>query len=167
MTFGDPEGENQQHKKHGLFSQILIWIPCFLKIIKGWPSVIPKEKTSNTKNTDFVREFLFVTSRIQASLIRGVPNKKPRFTRGFFVAERGGFEPPVRRAYNGFRDRPVRPLRHLSRYGSTKIHKMRNRQLTMFSNCNIFCHRKTAWNHIFDTFRYSYQFLIHATPKLS
>ena len=83
----------------------------------------PEGETSNTKNTDFVREFLFVTSRIQASLIRSVPNKKPRFTRGFFVAERGGFEPPVRRAYNGFRDRPVRPLRHLSREGFTKIYK--------------------------------------------
>jgi acetyltransferase-like isoleucine patch superfamily enzyme len=30
------------------------------------------------------------------------------------VAERGGFEPPVDNAHNGFRDRPVRPLRHLS-----------------------------------------------------
>ena len=29
-------------------------------------------------------------------------------------AEREGFEPTVRRAYNGFRDRPDRPLRHLS-----------------------------------------------------
>ena len=28
--------------------------------------------------------------------------------------ERGGFEPPVRQAYNGFRDRPDKPLRHLS-----------------------------------------------------
>ena len=30
------------------------------------------------------------------------------------VAEREGFEPSVRKAHNGFRDRPVRPLRHLS-----------------------------------------------------
>jgi hypothetical protein len=31
------------------------------------------------------------------------------------VAERGGFEPPVRRkANNGFRDRRIRPLCHLS-----------------------------------------------------
>ena len=29
-------------------------------------------------------------------------------------AEREGFEPTVRKAYNGFRDRPDRPLRHLS-----------------------------------------------------
>ena len=29
-------------------------------------------------------------------------------------AEREGFEPTVRIAYNGFRDRPDRPLRHLS-----------------------------------------------------
>jgi uncharacterized protein (DUF1684 family) len=39
------------------------------------------------------------------------------------VAERGGFEPPVRSAYNGFRDRPVRPLRHLSWYVA-KIEKI-------------------------------------------
>ena len=30
------------------------------------------------------------------------------------MAERQGFEPWVRKAHNGFRDRPVRPLRHLS-----------------------------------------------------
>ncbi len=30
------------------------------------------------------------------------------------VAEREGFEPSVRKAHNGFRDRPVQPLRHLS-----------------------------------------------------
>ena len=30
------------------------------------------------------------------------------------MAEREGFEPSVRKAHNGFRDRPVRPLRHLS-----------------------------------------------------
>ena len=30
------------------------------------------------------------------------------------LAERQGFEPWVGGAYNGFRDRPVRPLRHLS-----------------------------------------------------
>ena len=29
-------------------------------------------------------------------------------------AEREGFEPPVRKTHNGFRDRPDRPLRHLS-----------------------------------------------------
>ena len=29
-------------------------------------------------------------------------------------AERGGFEPPVPKGYNGFRDRHVKPLRHLS-----------------------------------------------------
>ncbi len=32
----------------------------------------------------------------------------------FHFAEREGFEPTVRKAYNGFRDRPDRPLRHLS-----------------------------------------------------
>ena len=31
------------------------------------------------------------------------------------LAEREGFEPSVRKAYNGFRDRPVQPLRHLSK----------------------------------------------------
>jgi hypothetical protein len=32
-----------------------------------------------------------------------------------YVAEREGFEPSVpRKRDNGFRDRPVRPLRHLS-----------------------------------------------------
>ncbi len=30
------------------------------------------------------------------------------------MAEREGFEPSVRKAHNGFRDRPVQPLRHLS-----------------------------------------------------
>ena len=30
------------------------------------------------------------------------------------VAERVGFEPTVPIGHNGFRDRPVRPLRHLS-----------------------------------------------------
>ena len=30
------------------------------------------------------------------------------------VAERQGFEPWVLKEHNGFRDRPVRPLRHLS-----------------------------------------------------
>ena len=30
------------------------------------------------------------------------------------TAERQGFEPWVPVGYNGFRDRPVRPLRHLS-----------------------------------------------------
>ena len=29
-------------------------------------------------------------------------------------AEREGFEPPVPKGNNGFRDRPVKPLRHLS-----------------------------------------------------
>ena len=33
------------------------------------------------------------------------------------MAERQGFEPWVRKAHNGFRDRPVRPLRHLSAGG--------------------------------------------------
>ena len=32
----------------------------------------------------------------------------------FIPAEREGFEPSVPDGYNGFRDRPVRPLRHLS-----------------------------------------------------
>ena len=31
-----------------------------------------------------------------------------------FFAERKGFEPLERKAFNGFRDRPDRPLRHLS-----------------------------------------------------
>ena len=30
------------------------------------------------------------------------------------LAERGGFEPPERNALNGFRDRPIQPLWHLS-----------------------------------------------------
>ncbi len=30
------------------------------------------------------------------------------------MAEREGFEPSVRITYNGFRDRPIRPLWHLS-----------------------------------------------------
>lgn len=34
----------------------------------------------------------------------------PRFP----VAERGGFEPPEPRGFNGFRDRPIQPLSHLS-----------------------------------------------------
>ena len=44
------------------------------------------------------------------------------------AAEREGFEPPVRKAYNGFRDRPDRPLRHLSfqkglsAFASAKLH---------------------------------------------
>ena len=33
------------------------------------------------------------------------------------MAEGVGFEPTVRNAYNGFRDRPVRPLRHPLRTG--------------------------------------------------
>ena len=32
----------------------------------------------------------------------------------FVLAERVGFEPTVPRGYTGFRDRPVRPLQHLS-----------------------------------------------------
>ena len=35
-----------------------------------------------------------------------------------FSAEREGFEPTVRKAYNGFRDRPDRPLRHLSSHAN-------------------------------------------------
>ncbi len=37
-----------------------------------------------------------------------------RCTPWLSFAEREGFEPTVRKAYNGFRDRPDRPLRHLS-----------------------------------------------------
>lgn len=32
----------------------------------------------------------------------------------FHIAERGGFEPPEPRGFNGFRDRPIQPLSHLS-----------------------------------------------------
>ena len=37
---------------------------------------------------------------------------KPKLAISF--AERKGFEPLERKAFNGFRDRPDRPLRHLS-----------------------------------------------------
>src|SRR5206468_11980353 len=38
------------------------------------------------------------------------------------LAERGGFEPPSpRKEANGFRDRPVQPLRHLSGAGFTGL----------------------------------------------
>ena len=39
----------------------------------------------------------------------------------FHFAEREGFEPTVRKAYNGFRDRPDRPLRHLSSHALGKL----------------------------------------------
>ena len=39
----------------------------------------------------------------------------------FHFAEREGFEPTVRKAYNGFRDRPDRPLRHLSSQANGKF----------------------------------------------
>lgn len=35
-------------------------------------------------------------------------------TLGLYFAERQGFEPWVPKRHNGFRDRPDRPLRHLS-----------------------------------------------------
>ena len=38
----------------------------------------------------------------------------PFLTALSIVAERKGFEPLERKAFNGFRDRPDRPLRHLS-----------------------------------------------------
>ena len=40
--------------------------------------------------------------------------KKGKRKLAFFFAERKGFEPLERKAFNGFRDRPDRPLRHLS-----------------------------------------------------
>ena len=40
----------------------------------------------------------------------------------FYLAERGGFEPPVHcKADNGFRDRRIRPLCHLSRSMKKKV----------------------------------------------
>ena len=43
--------------------------------------------------------------------------KKPASAGLCLVAERKGFEPLERKAFNGFRDRPDRPLRHLSETG--------------------------------------------------
>ena len=48
------------------------------------------------------------------------------------LAERVGFEPTVRMTYNGFRDRPDRPLRHLSSSRGGRLigggHRDRNRR---------------------------------------
>src|SRR5690606_5084248 len=59
------------------------------------------------------------TDRGRLTSSPGMPQTAPRFTdvsgRTFAkLAERVGFEPTVPKGYNGFRDRPVRPLRHLS-----------------------------------------------------
>ncbi len=39
------------------------------------------------------------------------------------LAERVGFEPTVRMTYNGFRDRPDRPLWHLSKPSGTGVYR--------------------------------------------
>ena len=48
--------------------------------------------------------------------LKGNDGKSPLHhrRRGLLYAERKGFEPLERKAFNGFRDRPDRPLRHLS-----------------------------------------------------
>ncbi len=45
-------------------------------------------------------------------------DKTPFGTTGYVAAEGEGFEPPVRIAHNGFRDRPIQPLWHPSVFGA-------------------------------------------------
>jgi Cys-tRNA synthase (O-phospho-L-seryl-tRNA:Cys-tRNA synthase) len=61
----------------------------------------------------------------------------------FHKAERGGFEPPdPRKQINGFRDRPVRPLRHLSEGKISDIHQpciiSIQKNVKIFISCSVF-----------------------------
>lgn len=57
--------------------------------------------------------------------------------RRFKAAEREGFEPSVtRKSHNGFRDRPIQPLWHLSNYACAII--------TCFRHCEIFFEEETS-----------------------
>ena len=53
-------------------------------------------------------------------------------------AEREGFEPTVRKAYNGFRDRPDRPLRHLSSLAIRIFSQSGCKVRAIFLNSKIF-----------------------------
>jgi hypothetical protein len=55
----------------------------------------------------------FIYQEAQASLASWYI-KSPCFRKGFWVAEREGFEPPVSSQVNGFQDHRIRPLCHLS-----------------------------------------------------
>ena len=50
-----------------------------------------------------------------SGVLQGAETLERQGSCGIMMAEREGFEPSVpRKRDNGFRDRPVRPLRHLS-----------------------------------------------------
>ena len=65
-------------------------------------------------------------------------------------AEREGFEPTVRKAYNGFRDRPDRPLRHLSSLALgifiILAAPQQIKQVCLFSVCTRFLPQKRVQN---------------------
>ena len=75
-------------------------------------------KSQNTPLlVSLARVFIFILPVLMRAWPGHSENKNPFLTEGeyFGFAERGGFEPPVHRlADNGFRDRRIRPLCHLS-----------------------------------------------------
>src|SRR5690606_28648161 len=56
----------------------------------------------------------FCTPSGEGPETKKAPNQLILLIWGFFVAEREGFEPSVPKGHTCFRDRPDRPLRHLS-----------------------------------------------------
>jgi hypothetical protein len=79
--------------------------------------------TLQTFNEPFRFYFFYIQFLQKANFLRSFCKINNPAAGGIHLsfAERGGFEPPVRRkANNGFRDRRIRPLCHLS-FGMTKI----------------------------------------------
>ncbi len=79
------------------------FLPCMLWSLQSWFSGLQSFGTK--KETEVLKKIL-----LPQKLKKGCPG----YSRQPFFSERQGFEPWEAKDLNGFRDRPVQPLRHLS-----------------------------------------------------